>query len=156
DTLTGGNGNDQIFGDDGNDRLDGRAGKDTLDGGANGFDTADYSYRSVPVNVSLDGAQNDGYNSGNNSAPAQYNDSGQDKVVNIEAVLGGTGNDTLTGSSSADWFDGGGGTDSIKAGDGNDTITGGTAADIAYGEGGNDFFFFQDSTADQFLGGAGT
>jgi uncharacterized delta-60 repeat protein len=156
DTLIGSNGNDQIFGDIDNDKLDGRAGADLLDG-SSGFDTVDYGYRTVPVRVSLlnNGVGNDGSSSGNNSSPAQYNDGGADNVANMEAVVGGTGADRLVGSAAANWFDGGGGNDSIFGGAGIDSITGSVNNDLAYGEDGDDFFFMQDSTGDQFLGGAG-
>jgi Ca2+-binding RTX toxin-like protein len=157
DTLIGTNRDDQIFGDIGDDRLDGRAGRDLLDG-SSGFDTADYAYRTVPLNVTLSNSSvaNDGANSGDNSAPSKYNDLGADNVANMEAVLGGSAADRLVGSSSANWFDGGGANDSIFGGAGIDTIYGGASADLAYGEGDTDWFFVQDGAGDHFLGGLGT
>lgn len=157
DTLTGGLKNDSLFGDSDNDRLDGRAGSDLMDGGA-GFDSLDYSYRAVKLNVTLvnSATANDGSNSGNNSTPAQYNDLGKDNAKDVEGVVGGALADSLVGNTAANWMDGGGGNDTIFGGAGIDTIIGGVNSDLAYGEAGDDYFFFQDSTADKFLGGAGS
>jgi uncharacterized delta-60 repeat protein len=157
DTLIGTNRDDQIFGDIDNDKLDGRAGRDLLDG-SSGFDTVDYGNRTVAVRVSLlnNAGGNDGSNTGDNSSPARYNDQGGDNVANMEAVVGGSAADRLVGNAAANWFDGGGGNDSIFGGAGIDTVIGGVNNDLAYGEGEDDYFFVQDSTGDQFLGGAGT
>lgn len=156
DTLTGGNRDDQIFGETENDRLDGRAGRDLLDGGG-GFDTGDYSYRTVPVDVTVGNSTtaNDGSNSGDNSSPARYNDLGADNLRDVEAVIGGAASDRLVGNAAANWFDGGGGNDSIYGGAGIDTVYGGAGADLAYGEDGDDYFFVKDTLGDRFLGGAG-
>ena len=69
-------------------------------------------------------------------------------IVNGTSLLsGGTGNDTLTGTSNADLIvgnagndtlNGGAGNDRILGGDGNDTINGGANNDIIYGGAGND------------------
>lgn len=155
DTLIGGLKNDQILGNEGEDRLDGRAGSDLIDGGA-GFDTADYSYRTVPVKLTLgDTVANDGSSTGNNAAPATANDAGGDKLLNIEAAVGGNANDALTGSPAANWLDGGGGNDTIIGGPGIDTIIGGVKNDLAYGDGDDDTFLMKDAAADLFLGTPG-
>ena len=60
--FTGGNGNDQIEGGAGNDIFhEGSAanGADAMEGDV-GADTADYSQRTNPVTVSMDGNSNDG------------------------------------------------------------------------------------------------
>lgn len=157
DTIIGGNNTDQLFGDGENDRIDGRAGGDRMEGGA-GFDTADYSYRTRSINVSLanSATANDGTRAGGNGSPADYNDNGGDNLVDVEAVIGSSNADYMTGSDAANWFDGGGGNDTIFGGNGIDSITGGVNTDLAYGENDADFFFFQDNTADLFLGGPGT
>ena len=54
------------------------------------MDTANYSDRTDNLNISLDGVANDGANGGDK----------QDNVQ-IEEVISGSGNDTLTGSSQA-------------------------------------------------------
>src|SRR3954454_344075 len=90
DSLSGGPGNDTLNGGDGFDFLDGGAGSDVLNGGA-GQDTASYSGRTNPVNLSLDGSANDG-EAGEN-----------DQIANdIESLDGGDGDDTLTGTATAD------------------------------------------------------
>src|SRR5439155_4973420 len=88
DILTGGSVNDTLHGDNDNDILVGGLGADTLNGNA-GTDTADYSARTNPVTVTLDGAANDG-------------ESGEGDLVSVdvENVTGGSGADTLTGNSS--------------------------------------------------------
>ena len=48
-----------LTGGEGNDVLDGGGGADTL-GGGEGYDLADYSARTAPVSLTLDGAANDG------------------------------------------------------------------------------------------------
>lgn len=60
-------------------------------------------------------------------------------------MLGGTGNDTLIGSSSADVLYGGAGNDNLSGGAGNDILIGGTGNDVLDGGAG----------ADQMLGGTG-
>ena len=60
----------------------------------------------------------------------------------IENATGGTGNDTITGSDSANKLDGGAGADRISAGGGNDTILGGAGNDTLTGGSGNDSFIF--------------
>jgi Ca2+-binding RTX toxin-like protein len=129
DTLDGGVGNDVLEGENGADTLTGGAGRDTLDGGpgtdsisgGDGHDTVTYEERAAPLIVTLDGAANDG-------------EAGENDVVagDIEDVIGGTGDDTITGSPDAneidggdggDVIDGGGGRDLIDAGSGNDRVT---------------------------------
>ncbi len=137
DTIYGGDGVDLIQSGDGDDKISGRGGNDTLDGG-NGFDTADYSYETRAINVSLDGAPNDGVIS-----------IGEHDNVVCEAVVGGSGNDILIGNaSSADWLDGGAGNDTIAGGGGNDTLTGGIGADAILGQAGSDSAFIKDGTVD--------
>lgn len=67
------------------------------------------------------------------------------------SVIGGAGNDTLTGGGKADTLSGGAGNDSLSGGAGNDTVNGGDAADTLVASDGNDtltggagsdYFFF--------------
>lgn len=82
-----------------------------------------------------------------------FGQSGNDRItvgtsVGISAtLLGGSGNDTLIGSSAADELDGGAGNDTLNGGagndvlcggDGNDTINGGAGDDVLGGDEGND------------------
>ena len=114
DTLTGGLGNDSLIGGNGLDWfLEGSApnGSDVFNGGA-GLDTIDYSGRVAPVAVTMDGASaNDGDTLGE----------GDNVAADIENVLGGAGNDVLTGNAS---------NNRISGGPGNDVIAGGAGYDI--------------------------
>jgi Ca2+-binding RTX toxin-like protein len=60
-------------------------------------------------------------------------DVGNDSLVSIENVLGGSGNDSITGSAGggANLFDGGAGDDTLTGGGGNDTLIGGAGSDWA-------------------------
>jgi Ca2+-binding RTX toxin-like protein len=117
DTLRGEALADVLNGDDGDDVLDGGAGGDTHTGGT-GFDTADYGARTATVTADLDGAADDGETSeADNVRP------------DVERLVGGAGDDTLTGNNA---------TNVLAGGDGNDLLDPGRGA------------------ADQLLGGAGT
>lgn len=135
DTLIGNSGDGTLSGGAGNDTLNGGLGADTLIGGP-GFDTADYSDRSAPVNVNLSVSGGDG--------EAGEND---DVAGDVERVVGGSGNDTLTGNGAAnnllggpgdDVINGGAGFDFLSGGPGNDTLNGGDDADVINGDDGND------------------
>jgi hypothetical protein len=115
DTLAGGNGNDTITGQGGADTLEGGAGADFLDGGGQ-TDTVLYP---VPnrVIVTLDDVANDGR-------------AGEgDNVIDVETVVTGEGNDSVTGSSAAETLDGGAGDDTLRPGTGTDTVHGGAGDD---------------------------
>lgn len=121
--LSGLAGNDRLFGGGGDDTLAGGTGNDSIDGGA-GIDTADFSSATSAVNVDLVGG----------SASGQ----GTDTLVSIENVIGGGGNDTITGDSVANVLSGGGGNDVISAGGGADTVFGGMGNDTIDGGDGDD------------------
>jgi Ca2+-binding RTX toxin-like protein len=119
DTLTGGDGPDVLLGNGGDDVLRGGLGADTLAGGA-GTDTVTYDERSAAVAVTVGGGANDGVAG-----------EGDDVAADVERVVGGAGDDTLTagsgvhvlaGGPGADTLDGGAGVDSIEGGDGDDTV----------------------------------
>ncbi len=147
--IQGGLGNDKISGgaNAGScttdaDTLDGEAGNDTFDQGAAsdcgdvmnggaGTDRVDYQGRSADLTISLDTAANDG-----DSAATE-----KDNVkADVEIVISGSGNDTVTGSPNADIIHGGPGNDTISAGAGNDTISGDSGNDTLNGEAGDDLF----------------
>jgi Ca2+-binding RTX toxin-like protein len=74
--------------------------------------------------------------------------------------LGGSGNDTLTGTGGADRLFGQGGNDVLIGLDGDDTLNGGTGADVMQGGAGNDSYVVDDagdvaSEDDGFGGDAG-
>jgi Ca2+-binding RTX toxin-like protein len=117
DALTAGPVADTLNGGAGSDLLDGGAGPDTLSGGAD-VDTADYSNRTGNVSVGLDNVADDG-ESGEND----------DVRSDVQNVLGGAGDDTLTGSLGTNVLDGNGGNDSLDGGLGPDTLNGGPGTD---------------------------
>lgn len=137
DTIYGGNGDDSLFGQSGDDKLDGGAGADYFVGGS-GNDTADYSTRTASVYVSL-GTR---YEVGNDGEAGE-----NDNVLDdIETVFGGSGNDVLTGSSSAN---------QLVGNAGNDTLTGGAGADSMFGGDGDDQLISGDWEWDLIDGGNG-
>jgi len=152
--LTGNGGNDTLDGHSGNDTLIGGSGNDNLSGGS-GTDTAIFT-GTVTVDLRLTGAQNTG--------------EGIDRLVSIEnlesgagddrltgntgsnrlaahggndSLFGDAGNDTLLGGDGNDWLDGGSGNDRIEAGDGNDTLLGGIGRDTLLGSANADIFVFR-------------
>ncbi len=133
-----------LIGGMGDDTLAGGPGAQTLDGGP-GRDTADYSDRTDPVSVSLDGVADDGV-AGEN-----------DGLVGIENAIGGSAGDELTGNDLANEFDGMGGDDQLSGGIGNDDLTGGPGDDEEFGNAGNDTFHqgAADDGSDDLFGASG-
>lgn len=133
DTLTGGNGDDTVNGDAGNDSFVAGAdadGADAFNGGA-GTDTATYAARGAGENltITLDGTANDGESGENDNLK-----------VDVENVIGGGGDDTITGSASANVLTGGAGNDVLNGGAGDDVFAEGAAS----------------NGGDRFIGGLGT
>jgi Ca2+-binding RTX toxin-like protein len=145
--LQGGDGNDVLTGGEGGDTLLGGPGADTMTGGA-GIDVADYSDRSNPLTITLDGQPGDGEAGENdNDAP------------DIEIVNGGTGNDTITGSDvdnilngnpGNDTLNGGAGDDALNRGD-RDKLDPGAGDDVLNGGPGNDSVSYTDATVPVFV-----
>jgi Ca2+-binding RTX toxin-like protein len=126
DTLNGTPGADTLNGEGGNDILDGKLGGDVLTGGAD-VDTTTYSSRNNPVTVTLGAGANDG-------------EAGENDDAQTENVIGGDGNDTLTGdagpntldgdiNNSVDTLNGGAGDDILLGRRGGDTLNGGADID---------------------------
>ena len=122
DSLNGGSGNDTIMGGPGND---------TMDGGID-FDVADYSYLTSGISLNMASFSGTAYQAVTIAA------GDIDQVRNFEGLIGGSGNDTLTGDAIANYLGGGAGNDSIFGGDGNDTLVGGLGNDTLDGGLGND------------------
>jgi Ca2+-binding RTX toxin-like protein len=121
EAATGGEADDSLTGDIWNNVLDGGLGADTLDGG-DGNDYVSYAYRLTSVTANLaTGANTDG-----------------DSFTSIENLIGGWGNDTLTGDAGANILQGGGGNDTLLGGLGDDTLDGGDGADTIDGGDGFD------------------
>lgn len=135
DEVDGGPGDDSVDGGPGDvDVVFGGVGNDRVDGGAGVHDIASYKGVGGPVSVDLGSGAVSGAE--------------QERVDGIEDVLGGSGNDTLTGSASPNRLDGGPGNDRLFAvgdgdeafgGIGSDDCSGSFAAETACGSkgGGN-------------------
>jgi Ca2+-binding RTX toxin-like protein len=138
DTVLGGGEADRVEGGGGNDTLDGGLGPDLFDGGS-GSDTADYSSRTNPVFIDLDGNPDDGEadegDNVQNNVETVVGGSGDDRMTAItgkgRTLIGGPGNDTMSGGKGADSLDGGPGDDTLSGGISNDSLDGGEGNDTA-------------------------
>ena len=136
--LTGGLGDDTLSGMAGDDLFDEEAaanGRDTINGGT-GEDRVDYSARTQPLFISLDGVADDG------------EASEQDNIgTDVEDVTGGSSDDTITGNALGNKLDGMAGDDTLNGLGGNDELCGGAGYDTLNGGDGDDIL-------DEGLGGA--
>jgi Ca2+-binding RTX toxin-like protein len=107
-----------FFGQAGDDRflMAASGANDVFDGGT-GFDTVNYSAVTAAIAVSLA------------TGVATGSQIGTDTLTGVEAVVGGSGNDTLAGDAGANALSGGGGNDVLIGDAGNDTLSGGTGND---------------------------
>lgn len=154
DGLRGGPASDLLFGSDGDDTLTGRGGPDLLSGNS-GVDTADYSERNNPVNVTLPESPPPTPPStdpivGETSIlperpvwPVPAGDDGEasegdDIQADVENVSGGAGGDDLFGSSADNRISGIWGDDYVEGNGGNDTLLGRAGADALRGGAGDD------------------
>lgn len=121
--ITGGLGNDSLSGGIGPDTLNGGAGNDrffesaSTSGadvfiGSDGVDTIDYGGRASALVCSLDGVGEDG-------EPGELDN----VFADIENVIGGAGDDSLTGSARNNIIIGGAGADTVRGGAGLDTMS---------------------------------
>jgi hypothetical protein len=140
DTLNGGNGNDTLSGGAGNDSyLFGNstvAQTDTvIEASGGGTDKLDFGTvtTAVTINLSSDTALATAAN-----RTVKTGATGQ--AVYFENAIGGSGNDTITGNSTANTLLGGAGNDKLNGGSGSDTLVGGT---------GDDTYVFGNSSAAQ-------
>jgi serralysin len=151
DVIDGGKGDDKANGGDGNDVFlvadPRRDGEDEYDGG-NGIDTLDFSAYSRSIQLDL----KDGV--------TRFED---DRIVNIENIIGGSGGDELSGNSKAneitgnsgrDRLDGEGGNDRLFGRGGNDGLDGDEGDDLLDGGDGDDELD-GDEGNDQLFGGQG-
>ena len=122
--VDGGSGNDNLRGGESADSFQGGVGNDTLDGwtgpdmflGGSGTDTVRYPGRGS-LTADIDAVADDG-NAGDGPAGARDNLRGD-----IENIVGGFQDDTLTGNTFANTLDGGDGADTLFGGSGVDTVT---------------------------------
>ncbi len=142
ENLTAGSGNDTVTGNALNNTLKGGAGNDTFVelasstssdvyiGGA-GSNTVDYSAKTVPLTLRIDGLADSGDLAGGEA----------DAIgLDIGDVIGGQGGDRIYGSAVANVLNGGTGNDTLYGGDGDDILIGGSGNDLLYGENGDDTF----------------
>ena len=157
-SILAGPGNDKIQAGLGADLLDGGDGDDifvtaaTRDGadiflGGLGTDLVDYSARTANLTVTI--APSSAINA-DDGEPTE----GDDVTSSVESVTGGSGNDKLVGSTSANVLTGGAGTDTLNGGP-----AGTCTADLdrLVGGDGNDIFEMNASNdcADEVVGGLG-
>ena len=125
DNITGNASANKIKGGLSADVLNGGAGDDIFDEGAvtngadqitggTGIDTVDYSARTGNLTVVLDGVTGSGLAS-----------EGDILMTDVENVIGGAGDDTITGNASANELVGGAGDDTMYGLAGDDTLEGG-------------------------------
>ena len=164
DIINGVGGNDQLRGDAGNDVLNGGDGNDVLFGGpgadvfngGSGNDTADYHEARSNLIITLDNVANDGAPALPATATQPARPAENDNVKgDVENVVGGIGNDRITGNGSANRLVGGPGSDQLYGLGGNDVLDGGPGADQLFGGDGNDLLLGKDNTKDSLNGGNG-
>jgi Ca2+-binding RTX toxin-like protein len=124
DLLDGGGGNDVLRGGAGDDTLVGGAGADMLVGGA-GWDTATYQDAQAGVVASL-------------AVGGAGGDAAGDTFSGVEALIGSSHDDRLTGDDAANVLSGAGGNDVLSGGKGNDSLDGGLGDDTLIGGDGAD------------------
>lgn len=132
DQVSGSNDDDKVYGDAGDDWLAGGKGNDKLFGG-DGYDIASFSDKLSPVVVDLGKG---------NPVKAKVGFSEVDKLKGIEGVLGGIGNDKITGNGDDNALGGNSGNDVLKGKGGDDLLAGDWGQDTLVGGKGSDTFFF--------------
>ncbi len=159
DEINGGAGNDSISGDAGNDVLNGAEGNDSFEGdsdpdgsdaisGGPQLDLYNLSSRSGPLSIDADGVADDGEGC---PGPACESDN---VGTDIERLVGGLGNDIITGNAGPNELEGNLGSDVLSGGDGPDIIGGGGGGDQIDGGTGDDQLSGDDG-ADGVSGGEG-
>lgn len=111
DSISAGSGNDTIDAGEGDDEVNPGAGDDAKISGGLGIDTLSFNGTTGAVTANL-------------AAGTAAGGAGTDSFTSFDHLRGGSGNDSITGSSSANRIWGGAGSDSINGGLGNDTIAG--------------------------------
>lgn len=158
DTLTGGAGGDDVYGGAGADVLRGAGGDDSLSGdgigsgrdggtfddvleGGAGNDTATYAGRAASVDGDLA--------VGAAGAVGEH-----DRLVGVESLEGGDGDDTLTGDDGPNTLTGNAGADVLSGRGGDDTLRDGSGVDHLDGGAGSDTIYTLDA-GDDARGGDG-
>ena len=127
-SLFGLGGDDILYGGDGDDVLDGGIGNDLIYGDV-GFDRVDYSLSTARIALNL------------STGLVSSAGSGDDKIFDIEEVVGSSFNDVIIGDAFGNVLRGGRGSDAILGAGGNDVIIGGDVeGNELYGGLGNDLY----------------
>ncbi|MFS8182217.1 M10 family metallopeptidase C-terminal domain-containing protein [Pseudovibrio denitrificans] len=138
--LWGGRGNDKMYGLEGDDNFYLEAGNDVMDGG----EGSDWLHIDADADMTVDLNREELVSS-----------FGRDKIINIENVDSGSGDDRLIGNESDNKLQGNDGNDTLYGNGGNDYLKGGNGDDELHGGAGNDRFDL-DAGDDQIHGGEGT
>jgi len=134
-----------IFGGDGKDVVEAGAEPDTVDGGAGGdrllggggVDELSYAGRTAPVVANL--------------ATESGGEVGEDDAFgNFEVLVGGAGDDVLSGAGLAEVIDGGPGDDVLRGRGGDDVLFGNTGADRLSGGAGDDRLYGDPAQGDDY------
>ena len=140
DIIRGFGGDDSLNGGAGDDTLLGGAGADTLDGGS-GNNTASYDYLAGGSGVTVV------LSSDSNPGTAQVGTGDNDKLFNIQNVVGSNYKDILTGNDQANILVGGLGDDVLIGGGGADTFYGGAQTDAVDPTDGSDTVSYETANA---------
>ncbi|CAN5448389.1 hypothetical protein BH10PSE7_BH10PSE7_07800 [soil metagenome] len=124
DILGGDAADNTLRGGEGNDTLSGFGGVDELNGGA-GSDTADYSAETRNATFILTGQ----------IGVVEFGGEGEDVLLELENIIGGSGDDGFSGDTRSNHFEGRGGSDVFNGNDdvaesGRDLFDGGTGPDL--------------------------
>jgi len=149
DTLVGGAGNDTSYGGSGDDVIEYiGSGNDLIEGGETGEtfgDTLDASNNTV--GMAIDFTANGATDAESGTATSGSNTG---NFFEIENVILGSGDDTVTGSTGAENIDLGAGADTIDAGQGDDTYSLGTD-DIGDPDGDADVVILEDGDGNDII-----
>lgn len=140
DLVEPGGGRDEVHSGDGNDAVLAAAtpdGDDVYDLGG-GFDQVSYARRGEPIT-------SDGVSAGGAGE--------HDQLIGVDALIGGSGNDTLVASETTTTLDGGPGDDTLTGGEEADTLYGGLGDDTLSGNGGDDTLY--GGNGDDMMSGGG-
>ena len=125
DSLSGNSGNNLLKSASGDDWLFGKLGNDTLYGGK-GRDTAQFTSRNNKIILF--------------NTKRQKTGDGKDRLISIENVNSGGGNDKIIGNKFKNILSGQNGNDRLYGGKNNDILIGGSGKDSCWGQGGRDTF----------------
>lgn len=171
DVMTGGIGDDYLKGEGGNDVLNGGDGFNTLAGGTGNdayvFPTATVNQLDTVIELSGEGTDTLNFSTLTTAVVVDLTSdasmatmmhrivqAGTGQSAFIENVIGGSGNDQITGNAANNLLIGNDGNDTITGNGGNDILVGGDGNDVLKGIGGLNIMI-GGTGADVLLGGTG-